>query len=127
MHKISILSNRGKAHEINFSSRNVVFPAGRKNIDYQRILDCGGAVLNAPAHNESVPRAQYERFSLAVHFQMPTHNVDNLIVRMAVHRSRPTLHHLVLGEKELRRCARIWRRWDSSPPSPVGHTASPIC
>ncbi len=58
-------------------------------------------MLNAPAHNESVPRAQYERFSLAVHFQMPTHNVDNLIVRMAVHRSRPTLHHLVLGEKEL--------------------------
>ncbi len=56
---------------------------------------------DAAADNESVPRAQFERFPLAAHFQMPTHNVDSLIVRMAVHRSRPTLHHLVLGEKEL--------------------------
>src|SRR5260370_14442233 len=101
MHKISILSSSGKTHERNFNSRNVIFPAGREDIDYERILDRGGAVLHATADNESVSRAQFERFSMAVHFQVPAHNVDNLIVRMAVHRSRPTLHHLVLGEKEL--------------------------
>src|SRR5216684_6371096 len=101
MHKISILSSSGKPHERNFSSRNVIFPARCEDIDYERILDRGGAVLHATADNESVSRAQFERFPLAVHFQMPTHNVDDLIVRMAVHRSRPSLHHLVLGEKEL--------------------------
>jgi hypothetical protein len=57
-------------------------------------------VLHAAAYNESIPRAQFERFSLTVHLQMPAHNVDNLIVRMAVHRSSPPFYHLVLGEKE---------------------------
>jgi hypothetical protein len=32
---------------------------------------------------------------------MSTHNVDNLIVRMAMHRSNPAFHHVVLGEKKL--------------------------
>lgn len=58
-------------------------------------------MLHATADNECVPRAQFERFSLAVHFQMPAHNVNNLIVRMAVHRSSPPLYHLVFGKKEL--------------------------
>src|SRR5580692_13120508 len=31
---------------------------------------------------------------------MPTHNVDNLILRMAVHRSGPPFDHLVLSEKK---------------------------
>ena len=57
-------------------------------------------MLHAAPDNESVSRAQFERFSLAVHFQMPAHNVDNLIVRMAVHRTSPPFYHLVLGEEE---------------------------
>jgi hypothetical protein len=57
-------------------------------------------MLHAAADNKSVPRAQFERFSLAVHFQVPAHNVDNLIVRMAVHRTGPPFYHLVLGEEE---------------------------
>src|SRR5713101_1269472 len=101
MHKTSILSSSGKPLERNFSSRNVIFPARCEDIDYERILDRGGTVLHPTADNESVSRAQFERFPLGVHFQMPPHNVDDLIVRMAVHRSCPPFHHLVLDEKEL--------------------------
>ncbi len=58
-------------------------------------------MLHAATHNESIPCAQFEQFSLAGHFQMPAHNVDNLIVRVAVHRTSPPFDHLVLDEKEL--------------------------
>jgi len=58
-------------------------------------------MLHAATHNESIPCAQFEQFSLAGRFQMPAHNVDNLIVRVAVHRPSPTFDHLVLDEKEL--------------------------
>lgn len=57
-------------------------------------------MLDAAADHKSVSRAQFERLSLAVHFQMPAHNVDHLIVRMAVHRTSPPFYHLVLGEEE---------------------------
>ena len=84
-----------------FSSRNVVFPARRKDIDYQGLLDCGSAVLHASADNENVSRAQVKCFAETIHFQMSTHNVDDLIVRMAVHRSTPAFQHVVLGEEKL--------------------------
>src|SRR5258708_11457344 len=77
--RFSILSNRGKANEINFSSRNVVFPAGCEDIDYERILDARGAVSDAPADNESVPRAQFDRFPLSPHFPIPTHTSNPFI------------------------------------------------
>src|SRR5258708_16625549 len=83
------------------SSGYVVFPARSEDVDYKRILDRGSAVLHAAAYRESVPCAQFETFSLAAHFQVPPHNVDDLIVRMAVHRSSPPFHHPVLGEKKL--------------------------
>ncbi len=58
-------------------------------------------MLHAAADYESVPCAQFESFPETVHFQMSTHNVDNLVVRMAMHRSSPTFDHLMFGEKEL--------------------------
>jgi hypothetical protein len=58
-------------------------------------------MLHASADNESVSRAQFKGFAETIHFQMSTHNVDNLIVRMAVHRSSPAFRHLVLSEKKL--------------------------
>src|SRR6266446_2058177 len=83
------------------SSGYVVFPARSEDVDYKRILDRGSAVLHAAAYRESVPCAQFETFSLAAHFQVSPHNVNDLIVRMAVHRSSPPFHHAMLGEKKL--------------------------
>src|SRR5258708_34485678 len=83
------------------SSGYVVFPARSEDVDYKRILDRGSAVLRAAAYRESVPCAQFEIFPLAAHFQVSSHNVDDLIVRMAVHHSSPPFHHAVLGENAL--------------------------
>src|SRR5260370_1187760 len=83
------------------SSGYVVFPARSEDVDYKRILDRGSAVLHAAAYRESVSCAQFETFSLAAHFQVSPHNVDDLIVWVAVHRSSPPFRHAVLGEKEL--------------------------
>jgi hypothetical protein len=58
-------------------------------------------VLYRTANNESIPSAQFKCFAEAIYFQMSTHNVDNLIVGMAVHRSSPAFHHLVFGKKKL--------------------------
>src|SRR5258708_35805446 len=82
------------------SSDYVVFPARSEDVDYKRILDRGSAVLHAAAYRESVPCAQFETFSLAAHFQGSPHNVDDLIVRMAVHRSSTPFHHAGVGEKK---------------------------
>src|SRR6201998_1386921 len=64
------------------------------------MLHRGSGVLHPAADHESVSRAQLKTFSQATHFQMPTHNVDNLIVWMSVHRSSPAFHHLLVREKK---------------------------
>jgi hypothetical protein len=101
MHEIQIFSISSKAHEKKFSSGNVVFPAWRENIDYERLFDRARAVLHAAANNESVPRAQFESLAETVHPQMSADYVHNLIMRMAMHGSSPPFHHLMFSEKEL--------------------------
>ena len=54
-----------------------------------------------PRTTKVSPDTQFKCFAETIHFQMSTHNVDNLIVRMAVHRSSPPFHHFVFGEKKL--------------------------
>jgi hypothetical protein len=83
------------------SSGNVVFPAWRENIDYERLFDRARTVLHAAANNESVPCAQFESLAETVHPQMSADYVHNLIMRMAMHGSSPPFHHLMFSEKEL--------------------------
>src|ERR1700722_16807694 len=83
------------------NSGDIVFPARCEDVDYEGILQRGSAVLHAATHRERVSCAQFETFPPAVHCPMPAPNVHNLIVWMAVHRSRPPLQHSVLREKKL--------------------------
>ena len=58
-------------------------------------------MLDAATNHECATRANVERFSLAGNPEMAMHYINNLIVRMAVHGTGPTLHHFVLSEKKL--------------------------
>jgi hypothetical protein len=56
-------------------------------------------VFDAAADDEAVTASNIESCSLAGNFQMTAHNVNGLIVGMAVQASGPSLNHFVLGEK----------------------------
>ena len=58
-------------------------------------------MFHATTHNETVSRSNIVGLSLACDSQMSPHNVNNLIVRMAVHRADPPFHHFMFNQREL--------------------------
>ena len=58
-------------------------------------------MFHATTHNETVSRSNIVGLSLACDSQMSPHNVNNLIVRMAVHLADPPFHHLMFNQREL--------------------------
>ncbi len=52
-------------------------------------------MLHATANDESITFSSVKRVALTRDPDMAVHDVHNLIVRMAVHRSNPAFHHLV--------------------------------
>src|SRR5258708_31466496 len=57
-------------------------------------------MLHATANDESITCSSVKRASLTRDPDMAVHDVHNLIVPMAVHRSNPAFHHLVFGKKQ---------------------------
>src|SRR5580704_10292143 len=81
-------------------SGEVVLPTRREDIHYPGIFDCGRPMLHATANDESIACSSVKRVSLTGDPNMAVHNVHNLIVRMAVHRSNPAFDHLVFSKKQ---------------------------
>ena len=77
-------------------------------------------MIHATAYHEGISSANVKSATLAGDPEMAAHDVDNLIVRVAVHRAGPAFHHQMFGEKKFVVVGEHAAReagfgWDSTP------------
>ena len=84
-------------------------------------------MFHAAANNKTVARPDVVGFPLAGHPEMSPHDVNDLIVRMAVHRANPALLHPVLNKREMVViCEHAAFKPRLGPPRVSGHRMSPV-
>jgi hypothetical protein len=57
-------------------------------------------MFHTTAHDEGVTRSNVHGLSLAGDLEVPMHNIDDLLVEVAVHLPNPAFHHLMFRKKQ---------------------------
>jgi hypothetical protein len=57
-------------------------------------------MFNSSANDKAIATSNFECGVSAGYLQMPAHDINNLVVRMAAAAARPPFGHFVLGEKK---------------------------
>ena len=68
----------------------------RTSHHHERILNRRASVLHSAPHHKAVSCAELESLVLASHAQIAVHDINDLIVHMAMLPSHPALVHFVL-------------------------------